>query len=329
MSLFRARYFDGERLDVGGLPVRLTSAPRPAGLPAHRRARREASRWRLDPPLADAAAFAKSRRAWIAQRLASLPIVRALGKAERVVVRRPWRLTPDGRRPRLIAARDGSPAHLTGCGAGEVDGQLVPRRQARGAQVFRTRAEAHCLALAVAPPPSWSPTPARAGVMHPRQAGRAASIRLSWRLALAPFDVADYVWPTSAPTSSKPITAPDSGPSSVPRRRRAPHRPGSAPKAPACTPTISENGAFLDRRFVSRLRLTTRRSPVTPLRSMRRLVVRGRGGVAGGCSGSGGLGVGLRRRFAVLQHIADGVGAAAGAWRRESAGPPGEAGRRP
>jgi predicted metal-dependent hydrolase len=198
MSLFRARYSDGEQLDVGGLSVRLTVNPRARRVSLRiDRARREAVA--VAPSirrLTDAAEFARSRRAWIVERLAALPVVRALGTAEPLVVfGAVWRLTPDGRRPRLIAADAGSPTRLAGCGAGEVDGQLVARavkREALG--VFRARAEVHCRALGVdAPPISVMDTRSRWGSCTPARPGRAASIRLSWRLALAPFAVADYV----------------------------------------------------------------------------------------------------------------------------------------
>ncbi len=81
MNLFRARYAHGERLDVGGLPVRLTVNPRARRVSLRiDRARREAVA--IAPSirrLADAAAFAQSRRAWIARALAALPPARALG----------------------------------------------------------------------------------------------------------------------------------------------------------------------------------------------------------------------------------------------------------
>ena len=198
MSLFRARYSDGERLDVGGLPVRLTVNPRARRVCLRiDRSRREAVA--VAPSirrLADAAAFARDRRDWIAERLAALPASHVLGTAGPLVVFGAlWRLAPDGRRPRLIAACDGSPACLAGCGIGEVDGQLVARAVKQEAlRLFRGRAEVHCRALGVrAPPISVTDARTRWGSCSPARLGRAASIRLSWRLALAPFDVADYV----------------------------------------------------------------------------------------------------------------------------------------
>jgi predicted metal-dependent hydrolase len=86
-------------------------------------------------------------------------------------------------------------AWLSGCGAGVVDPQLVARAIRRVAvEVFEARADIHCAALgAVKPPISLIDARTRWGSCTPGRAGRAASIRLSWRLALAPFAVADYV----------------------------------------------------------------------------------------------------------------------------------------
>jgi len=107
----------------------------------------------------------------------------------------PWGLRPDGRRPRLVDTPGESHAWLAGCGAGAVDPQLVVRAIRReAADVFDERAVIHCAALDVTPPPiSLIDARTRWGSCTPAHAGRPASIRLSWRLALAPFAVADYV----------------------------------------------------------------------------------------------------------------------------------------
>ena len=196
MRLFTPRYLDGERLEIDGLSVRLTVNPRARRVSLRiDRARREAVA--VAPSarrLTDAAAFARHRRAWIGERLAALPADRGLGEPLEVFGA-PWRLTPDGRRPRLILADDGAPSRLTGCGLGVVDGQLVARAVKREViRVFRARAEVHCRALNVdAPPVSIMDARTRWGSCTAARPGRPASIRISWRLALAPFEVADYV----------------------------------------------------------------------------------------------------------------------------------------
>jgi predicted metal-dependent hydrolase len=106
----------------------------------------------------------------------------------------PWRLRPDGRRPRLEGDDEGGRS-LAGCGQGVVDPQLVVRairREAIGH--FESRADAHCAMLGVPRPPlALMDARTRWGSCTPARAGREASIRLSWRLALAPPLVADYV----------------------------------------------------------------------------------------------------------------------------------------
>jgi predicted metal-dependent hydrolase len=59
---------------------------------------------------------------------------------------------------------------------------------------FEARAAHHCERLGVAAPPlRLIDARTRWGSCTPAQRGRPASIRLSWRLALGPFPVADYV----------------------------------------------------------------------------------------------------------------------------------------
>jgi predicted metal-dependent hydrolase len=147
--------------------------------------------------LADAAAFARSRQDWIAERLTRVPtpepVLSSGGSV--AVLGDTWVLCPDGRRPRLIGDSGPGGRRLAGCGAGAVDPQLVARAIRReAADVFEARAAVHCAALGVATPPiALTDTRTRWGSCTPARPGRPASIRLSWRLALAPFAVADYV----------------------------------------------------------------------------------------------------------------------------------------
>ncbi len=140
--------------------------------------------------LGDAVAFARSRRDWLASRLAvrlQAPRLQAGGTITVFGVAHVLR--PDGRRPRL------APGVLSGCGEGDVDTQLVVRAVRRAAlDVFLARAEAHCARLKT-PLPKVSLADARTrwGSCTAAGRGRAGAIRLSWRLALAPFEVADYV----------------------------------------------------------------------------------------------------------------------------------------
>ena len=154
MSLF-GRHADGDRVDVGGVTVRLKVNPRArriilkvdpvrgegiAVAPSRRR-------------LGEAVAFARARRSWLAERLSAIPNPTEV-------------LDP-------LARRD-------------------LRREALGA--FRERAAVHCARLG-APAPSLAITDTRSrwGSCTPARDGRPASVRLSWRLMLAPSAVADYV----------------------------------------------------------------------------------------------------------------------------------------
>lgn len=197
MKLFAPRYADGQTLDVGGVLVRLRVSGR-ARRVSLRVDRLRGEAIAVAPTarrLAEAAEFAASRRAWLAERLADRPAPAPTLEpdAELTVFGVPWRLRPDGRRPRLEPGDAGR--RLLGCGDGAVDPQLVVRairREAIG--VFDDRAGVHCAALGVAKPPlALMDARTRWGSCTPPRPGRAASIRLSWRLALAPPSVSDYV----------------------------------------------------------------------------------------------------------------------------------------
>lgn len=192
MRFFAPALADGERVDVDGLAVRLK---------VNGRSRRITLR--IDPRtgeavasaptarrLADAVAFAETRRGWLAARLQARPAAERLADGSRIeVFGEAWTLVPDGRRPRLEGGV------LSGCGAGEVDGQLVVRAVKKAAlDGFRALCERHCQCLGVATPEISVTDPAsRWGSCTPPANGRRGRVRVSWRLALAPFETANYV----------------------------------------------------------------------------------------------------------------------------------------
>lgn len=189
---------DGDRLEVAGAPVRLK---------VNRRARRVSLR--LDRTrreivatapslrrLPEAAAFARERAAWIAERLAELPRAEALAPGMVIeVFGRPVRLEAGAGRARWIEPVDGSTPRIAAMGEGEGFTRaviLVIRKKA--AEVLTARTANYARALG-APMPKVTVADAKSrwGSCKPGPRGTPGSIRYSWRLALAPFDVADYV----------------------------------------------------------------------------------------------------------------------------------------
>jgi predicted metal-dependent hydrolase len=199
MSLFgRPALADGDRLEVAGAAVRLK---------VNRRARRVSLR--LDRTrreivatapslrrLPEAAAFARDRASWIAERLAELPqtetlqpgmLIELFGEVVRLESgsgRARWVEPPDGSTPRIVAMGEGE-----GFTRAVI---LVIRKRALEVLTARTL---HYAAKLGAPAPKVAVADAKSrwGSCRPGPRGTAGSIRYSWRLALAPFDVADYV----------------------------------------------------------------------------------------------------------------------------------------
>jgi hypothetical protein len=198
MSPFGRSLSDGDRLEVAGAPVRLK---------VNRRARRVSLR--LDRTkrevvatapslrrLAEAAAFARERAGWITERLAELPQAQLLAPGDLIeVFGRPVRLESASGRARWVEPVDGSTPRIVAMGEGEGFTRaviLVIRKKAAEVLAART---AHYAALLGAPMPKVSVADAKSrwGSCKPGPRGGPGVIRYSWRLALAPFEVADYV----------------------------------------------------------------------------------------------------------------------------------------
>jgi len=191
----------GDLIEVDGRPVRLK---------VNARARRISLR--LDAgrrevvataptlrALNDAAAFAETRAAWIAQHLDKLPSPIALRPGGTIeVAGQPCRLERAAMRipPRLIPATPMEPMRLLAYGA-DGDGfqrAAIRALKAHALSLLTERSAAHAARLGHPTPPIGL-TDARGRWGSCRQAfkGRPAAIRYSWRLVLAPPHVIDYV----------------------------------------------------------------------------------------------------------------------------------------
>lgn len=198
MGPFRASFSDGDELQVAGAVVRLRVNRRARRVSLRLdRARREIVATAPSPRhLAEAAAFARERAGWIAERLAELPGAAPLEPGQLIeVFGRPVRLEQGAGRARWIEPEDGSTPRIVAMGEGEGYARavmLVIRRKA--AEVLAERTAHYCGRLGVpVPKVSVADAKSRWGSCRPATGRLPASIRYSWRLALAPFEVADYV----------------------------------------------------------------------------------------------------------------------------------------
>jgi predicted metal-dependent hydrolase len=198
MSPFGRAFADGDRLQVAGATVTLK---------VNRRARRVSLR--LDRArgeivatapsprrLGEAAAFARERAHWISERLAELPQPASVAPGLTLqVFGEAVRLETAAGRARWLAATEHYPARIAAMGEGEGYARaviLVLKKQALATLTERTATHAGRLGAPM-PKVAVADAKGRWGSCRPGRAGQPGSIRYSWRLALAPFEVADYV----------------------------------------------------------------------------------------------------------------------------------------
>jgi hypothetical protein len=198
MSLFGRAPADGDRLEVAGAPVtlRVNRRARRVSLRLDRTRREIVATAPSPRRLAEAAAFARERAGWIAERMAELPDTTPIHPGMTLqVFGAPVRLEAGTGRARWIPAEAGAPARIAAMGEGEGYARaviLVLKRRALAVLSERTEVYAAMLGAA-APKVTVADAKGRWGSCRPGVRGAAASIRYSWRLALAPFEVADYV----------------------------------------------------------------------------------------------------------------------------------------
>ncbi|MEO7026918.1 MAG: SprT family zinc-dependent metalloprotease [Caulobacteraceae bacterium] len=193
----RTRLANGERLDVEGLPVRLRVDARARRVSLRiDAARRELIATAPSPRrLIEAIDFVRAKRSWVDERLARLPRPEPITTSQPLMVfGQAYHLRADGRRPCLTPPAQGENGVISGCGEHGVDPQLVIRLVKTLATArFGELVGGHCARLGVpAPALAISNARGRWGSCAP-PGGRGARIRLSWRLALAPPAIADYV----------------------------------------------------------------------------------------------------------------------------------------
>lgn len=198
MSLFQAPLSEGDRLIVSGVVVRLkvNTRARRVSLRLDRTQREIVATAPSRLRLTEAAAFARERAGWISARLSELPEAMPLKPGQLIeVFGQPVRLETGTGRARWIEPEDGATPRIAAMGEGEGYARaviLVIRKQA--VQVLEART-AHYAARLGAPMPKVSVADAKSrwGSCKPGPGGTPGVIRYSWRLALAPFEVADYV----------------------------------------------------------------------------------------------------------------------------------------
>jgi predicted metal-dependent hydrolase len=198
MSPFGRAFADGDRLSVAGAVVTLR---------VHRRARRVSLR--LDRArgeivatapsarrLHEAAAFARERAGWIAERIAELPQVAPVAPGLLLeVFGEPVRLEAGPGRARWLASTEHFPARIAAMGEGEGYARAVILvLKKRALETLSTRTAVHAARLdAPMPKVAVADAKGRWGSCRPGRSGQPGQVRYSWRLALAPFEVADYV----------------------------------------------------------------------------------------------------------------------------------------
>jgi len=201
MSLFRvARHAHDEVVDIDGRPVRLRvdARARRISLRVDVAGRQVVATAPTARRLAEAVAFARSRAAWISDRLDAMPHGQTFAPGQMLEIQgAPCRLERAAMRikPRLAPATDAEPMRLIASGEGEAYAAAVHRAlKAEALRLLMARTEVHAAALG-RPVPSVAVTDARArwGSCVPADRSGPGRIRYSWRLLLATPEVLDYV----------------------------------------------------------------------------------------------------------------------------------------
>lgn len=198
MSPFGRALCDGDRLEIAGVVVTLKVHPRArrVSIRLHRTRREIIATAPSARRLNEAAAFARERAGWIADRIAELPAAPPIAPGQTLeVFGEPVRLELGTGRARWIDASQDGPARIVAMGEGEGYARAVVLMLKRRAHTVLLARTVHYVVRLEAPMPAVSVGDPRSrwGSCRPAIGGRPGAIRYSWRLALAPFEVADYV----------------------------------------------------------------------------------------------------------------------------------------
>jgi hypothetical protein len=206
MNLFRGHaYAPGDLIEIAGARVRLKVSPRASrvSLRIDQTKREVIASAPSQRRLHEAVAFAGQRAHWIAAHIQALPQPAAIQPGDLIeVFGQPHRLElAESRLKAGFYQDENGQGVLRAFGEGETFARSAVRQLKRHAlEVLTERTRLHCAALGRPMPKvavadakgRWgSCRPARPPGRGPR--GDTGSIRYSWRLVLAPFEVADYV----------------------------------------------------------------------------------------------------------------------------------------
>jgi hypothetical protein len=198
MSPFRPSLADGDRLEVAGTVVtlKINRRARRVSLRLDRTRRQIVATAPSARRLPEAAAFARERATWIAERLAELPAPEPIAPGMTLILfGEPVRLETGEGRARWLDPEAGAPGRIAAMGQGEGYARavmLMIRKRALAVLTERTALYAQRLGASM-PKVAIMDAKGRWGSCRPSRRGDTGSIRYSWRLALAPFEVADYV----------------------------------------------------------------------------------------------------------------------------------------
>lgn len=197
-DLGRSRYAAGDTVEVAGVPVRLRVDHRARRVSLRLdAARREViATAPTQRRLHEALAFASQRAQWIGETVGRLPRAEPLAPGQLIeILGEPCLLERAASRRGQHIARDGGLRLLAfGDDAAGYGRSAVRLLKAEALEALTARTAAHAEALGQ-PMPTVGITDARSrwGSCTPARGMRAAGVRYSWRLVLAPFEVMDYV----------------------------------------------------------------------------------------------------------------------------------------